>query len=779
MACDLFNLHLFSYPIFLSSFIPFVFSLSTVSISEVSNQTLVCALTPARDTKQHSFLNCSSFPGGIQIPSNPSTSFSAIVGGEGFLCGLISLPRSPTSSTLVCWRFLVNGTNMSYKRVYHDLALSQLEAGKSFACGLINVTNRLECWPRRKFNSSSIAQGLSSIAVGEDFVCGISESGSITCGGSMNNAFPGNLKRNYCAIAAGFRHACAINSHHGMCCWGSMAGEKPEGKFISMALGENRGCALRTDATIVCWGQDNFSLPERLKETCFIAIEAKINVFCGVERSNWSLYCWGNEIFNSNLLVFEKVLPGPRRNDCPDAILERSGGSCPQCQNIFPHSKSNSNCTPPPAVPPPTPEPRQERRRRCNKWSDKIIAFFVVGCGGSLVLLLVIGFFLFKYCKCRGCRIHDSGRLDGAGTGAHVEQGGAPSRPQAPRTEQASPVLEKRLSELASMGNAGHLEVFSFQVLLKATNNFSRDKKIGTGSFGSVYQGTLDDGCEVAIKRAEISNTYSYSVGTRRQEDRDVAFINELESLSRLHHKNLVELLGFCEDSNELVLVYEYMNNGTLHDHLHKLESSPLMSWTARIKVALDAARGVEYLHRYAVPPIIHRDIKSSNILLDSTWTAKVSDFGLSLMGPEDEKSHLSLLAAGTVGYMDPEYYILQQLSTKSDVYSFGVVLMEILSGYKAIHKNENGVHRNVVDLVVPYIVQEEIHRVLDSRVPPPTPFEIEAVIRTGYLAADCVTLEGRDRPSMTDVASSLDRALAACLPHQSSLSRSTTGSSI
>ncbi|KAH8490095.1 hypothetical protein H0E87_022571 [Populus deltoides] len=577
MACGLFKRHLFSYLIFLSPFIPFVFSLSTVSISEISNQTLVCALTPARGTKQDSFLNCSSFPGGIQTSLNPSTSFSAIVGGEGFLCGLITLPRSPTNSTLVCWRFPVNGTKRSYKRVYHDLALSQLEAGKSFACGLINVTNRLECWPRRKFNSSSIAQGLSSIAVGEDFVCGISESGCITCGGSMNNAFAGNLKRNYCAIAAGFRHACAINSHHEMDCWGSMAGEKPEGEFISMALGENRSCALRTNETIVCWGQDNFSLPETLKETYFIAIEAKINVFCGVEKSNSSLYCWGNEIFNSNLLVFEKVLPGPRRNDCPDAILEGSGGSCPQCQNIFRHCKSNSNCTPPPAVPPPTPEPHQGRRRRCNKWSDKIIAFFVVGCGGSLVLLLVIGFFLFKYCKCRGCQIHDSGRLDGAGTGAHVEQGGAPSRPQAPRTEQASPVLEKRLSELASMGNAGHLE------------------------------GTLDDGCEVAIKRAEISNTYSYS----------------------------------------------------------------------------------------------------------------------------------------------------------------------------AIHKNENGVHRNVVDLVVPYIVQEEIHRVLDSRVPPPTPFEIEAVIRTGYLAADCVTLEGRDRPSMTDVVSSLDRALAACLPHPSSLSRSTTGSSI
>ena len=252
-----------------------------------------------------------------------------------------------------------------------------------------------------------------------------------------------------------------------------------------------------------------------------------------------------------------------------------------------------------------------------------MIAFIVVGCVGSLVLLLVIGFFLFSYGKCRGCRVHDSGRLDGTEPGASVEQTGAPSRSQAPESEHASPVLEKRLSELASMGNAGHLEEFSFQVLLEATNNFSQDKKIGTGSFGSVYQGTLDDGCEVAIKRAEISNTCSYAVGKRRQEDMDVAFINELESLSRLHHKNLVRLLGFCEDSNELLLVYEYMHNGTLHDHLHELESSHLISWAARIKVALDAARGLEYLHKYAGPPIIHRDIKSSNILLDSTWTAR------------------------------------------------------------------------------------------------------------------------------------------------------------
>lgn len=748
-----------------------------MSISEISNKTLVCALVHVPGATQSS-LNCSSFPSGIQIPSYSNTPFSAIVGGDGFLCGLISLSLSPATSILVCWRFSDNGTIMSYKRIYKGLALSQLEAGNSVTCGLVNATNRLECWLRRNFITSSVDQNFSSMTVGEDFVCGLLESGNIDCLGlGSDNAVVGQQpKGSYSAIAAGSRHACAINFTGELDCWG-MAGEKPpQGEFRSMALGENRGCALRTNnEKVVCWGQGNFSLPERLRETDFSTIEAKRKVFCGVLKSDFSLYCWGNENFNPNSTVFKDVLPGPCRSSCGlDHIMEGSGGMCPEGQQICLHSKSNIPNSVPPAVAPPPP-PTLEKR--C-KWSGKMIAFLVVGCVGSLILLLVVGFFLFKHCKCRGCRVHDSGRLDGTGPEAPVEQGGGPSQPHAPQPEEASPVLEKRLSQLASMGNVGHLEEFSLQVILEATNNFSHDKTIGTGSFGSVYQATLEDGREVAIKRAEISNTSSYAVGTRRQEDKDSAFVNELESLSRLHHKNLVRLLGFCEDSNERVLVYEYVHNGTLHDHLHKLENSPLMSWPARIKVALDAARGVEYLHRYAVPPVIHRDIKSSNILLDSTWTAKVSDFGLSLMGPEDDMSHLSLHAAGTVGYIDPEYYRLQQLTTKSDVYSFGVVLLEILSGLKAIHKNENRVPRNVVDFVVPYIVQDEIHRVLDSRVPPPTPFEIEAVIYIGYLAADCVTLEGRDRPSMAGVVNSLEKALAACLVHPTSLSRSTTGGS-
>ena len=291
---------------------------------------------------------------------------------------------------------------------------------------------------------------------------------------------------------------------------------------------------------------------------------------------------------------------------------------------------------------------------------------------------------------------------------------------------------------------------FRLQMLLEATHNFSEDHKIGTGSFSSVYRATLDDGQVVAIKLAQLS---MYTPYVNKLKDNKNATKNEYEDLSRLNHKNLVRLLGFCKDRNVRVVVYEYMENGTLHDHLHKLQSTPLISWAARIKVALDAAKGIEYLHAYAVPPIVHCVIKSSNILLDATWTAKVSDFGPTFM------SYLSILGAGSV---DPEYYKLQLLTPKSDVYSFGVVLLEILSGYKALHRDENGEPQSIVDFVVPYIAQDEIHKILDPKVPPPTPFELAAVAYVGNLALHCVSLEGRNRPSMTEIVRSLQRALDA-----------------
>ncbi|KAG1331187.1 hypothetical protein COCNU_02G011550 [Cocos nucifera] len=381
-------------------------------------------------------------------------------------------------------------------------------------------------------------------------------------------------------------------------------------------------------------------------------------------------------------------------------------------------------------------------------------------------------------------RVHDMVRLHGAAAAAVV--------PPPEVVEVSNLPIDRRLSLMINQGHSSTIEEFPLAVLLAATDNFSDDQKIGSGSFGSVYRATLDDGRTVAIKRDKISAATaaasSTSLADRRRWDRDreAAFLSELALLSRVNHKNLVRLLGFCSQAGERALVYEFMANRTLHDHLHKLAASPLASWAARLKVALDAARGIEYLHVYAVPPIIHRDIKPSNILLDATWTAKVADFGLSILSPsspdDDDTRHVSSpRAAGTVGYMDPQYYRLQNLTAKSDVYSFGVVLLELLTGNRAVHRNdESGTPRNVVEYAVPHIAADDVHRVMDRRLPPPTPSEIEAVAFVGYLAADCVSPDGRDRPTMSEIVAGLERAVAACAaPPPSALPRSATARSV
>ncbi|KAK8643166.1 hypothetical protein V6N13_012473 [Hibiscus sabdariffa] len=751
------------FPLLIASFLSFFsfsISLSTFTVSETSNFTLVCALVPS--------LNCSALPGTrFQTPFNPNVSFTGIVSGDGFLCGLRPSFSSPSVSVLHCWRFFNNGTTMEFKRIYNGPALTQLEAGNSHICGL-NETNALECWQWPEFNQTREYQNFSSIAVGEGFVCGLSKDGKISCHGNVDGVSGQEPRGNYSVIAAGFSHACAISRDNDLECWGdTVVDDTPTtGKFNALALGLNRSCALRTNGTVVCWGQNNFILPQELERRSFITIKAKRNIFCGVSTLDYSLLCWGDSRFNSSSVVFSEVLPGPCRNTCPCGTLSGSGSFCGNGGSIC------KACVLISLSLPSSPSPQPQNRSTNSNFSGRMVAFLVVGSVGSFSLLLVLGFFVFRHCKGGRCRIHDSGRLETSASASGVSD-----KPQSPQASLAPAVLEKRLSQLTSVGYTIGLEEFSFDNLIRATNNFSGDHKIGVGSFGSVYRATFDDGREVAIKRAEVTSISSYAIGNKRQEDKDDAFINEVEYLSRLHHKNLVRLLGFCEEADERVLVYEYMNNDTLHDHLHKLQSLPFMSWSTRLRIALDAARGIEYLHEYAVPQVIHRDIKPSNILLDASWTAKLSDFGLSMLGPEDDESHLSLRAAGTVGYMDPEYYRLQRLTTKSDVYSFGVVLLELLSGFKAIHMNENGTPRNVVDFVVPYIVRDEIHRVLDRRVQPPTLFEIEGVAGVGHLAAACVRPEGRKRPSMFEVVKSLEQALTSCL-RPPTLSRSSTESS-
>uniref|UniRef100_A0A8R7K435 Protein kinase domain-containing protein n=1 Tax=Triticum urartu TaxID=4572 RepID=A0A8R7K435_TRIUA len=214
---------------------------------------------------------------------------------------------------------------------------------------------------------------------------------------------------------------------------------------------------------------------------------------------------------------------------------------------------------------------------------------------------------------------------------------------------------------------------FTYEELKMITNNFQR--VLGQGGFGYVYDGFLEDGTQVAVKLRSHSSSQGFK-----------EFLAEAHILTRIHHKNLVTMIGYCKDGEYMALVYEYMSEGTLHEHLEgSKHNGGCSSWRQRLRIALESAQGLEYLHKGCDPPIIHRDVKATNILLNARLEARIADFGLSkpFIGGNDYVSTTTLV--GTPEYVDPEYHATMQLTAKSDVYSFGVVLLELVTGKPAV----------------------------------------------------------------------------------------------
>ncbi|KAM3740887.1 hypothetical protein ACB098_08G133500 [Castanea mollissima] len=288
--------------------------------------------------------------------------------------------------------------------------------------------------------------------------------------------------------------------------------------------------------------------------------------------------------------------------------------------------------------------------------------------------------------------------------------------------------------------------VFSYNELEKATNNFHVEKELGNGGFGTVYHGKLHDGREVAVKRL-------YGHNHRRVEQ----FINEVEILTRLRHKNLVSLYGCTSrQSHELLLVYEYIPNGTVADHIQGHQATPgSLTWPTRMSIAIETASALAYLH---ASDIIHRDVKTDNILLDDNFCVKVADFGLSRLFPND-LSHVSTAPQGTPGYVDPEYRQCYQLTSKSDVYSFGVVLMELISSLPAVDIFRQKHEINLADLAVNKIEKCAFHELID----PHLGFESDDGVRTmtilvAKLAFQCLQQDTETRPSMDEVLEALKK---------------------
>lgn len=318
------------------------------------------------------------------------------------------------------------------------------------------------------------------------------------------------------------------------------------------------------------------------------------------------------------------------------------------------------------------------------------------------------------------------------------------------KDEKKLPSNPEEVEDLRRCTSSKPLTVFTFNELKTITADFRQDYMLGMGGFGSVYKGYISEDLEgpkptpVAVK---VHNGDNSAQGHRE-------WLAEVIFLGQLSHPNLVKLIGYCCEDEHRVLIYEYMPRGSVENHLFSRVLLPL-PWSTRMKIAFGAAKGLAFLHE-AEKPVIYRDFKTSNILLDEEYNAKLSDFGLAKDGPEGDKTHVSTRIMGTYGYAAPEYIMTGHLTPRSDVYSYGVVLLELLTGRKSLDRSRPAREQNLTDWAVPFLKEKKkMLNIVDARLGGDYP--MKGVHKAAMLAYHCLNRNPKARPLMRDIVDSLE----------------------
>ncbi|KAL6180899.1 hypothetical protein ACLB2K_047557 [Fragaria x ananassa] len=307
-----------------------------------------------------------------------------------------------------------------------------------------------------------------------------------------------------------------------------------------------------------------------------------------------------------------------------------------------------------------------------------------------------------------------------------------------------------RINDDLAQSFGSELHDFQLSELRGITHDFSSNFLLGEGGFGTVHKGYIDENLRQGLKPQAVAVKLLDIEGLQGHRE----WLAEVIFLGQLRHPHLVKLIGYCCQDEERLLVYEFMPRGSLENHLFKRLSISL-PWGTRIKIAIGAAKGLAFLHG-AEKPVIYRDFKTSNVLLDSDFTAKLSDFGLAKMGPEGSETHVTTRVMGTYGYAAPEYVSTGQLTTKCDIYSFGVVLLELLTGRRATDKSRPKSEQNLIDWAKPYLTStRRLRYIMDPRLA--GQYSVKGAKEIALLALQCISMSPKDRPRMAAIVETLE----------------------